>query len=435
MNSDEEMPDYEACMSRGRSLMGRSRYADAAEWFTQAIRIVPSEDTTYALLAICQINTEGQEAKAVETAARAVSLSPEDSFNRSIYSLALGASAKEGQDAPFRQALLEATEAIRLDPESGLAHTALARAQVRLKKWAAAETSARKALEFDPDDTVAAELLSAALLQQGKHEDHDHLVRYQLENHAEDDSAHSSAGWNALRKGDTAKANQHFREALRLNPNHEGARLGLVESYRARSWIYRSLLQFDAFINKLTGGRQTAFWIGGYLVYRWTSNLLKETAPWAASLLVGAWLLLVFWSSLARGLSSLFMLADRYARLSLKTREKWEGIVVGGMALLSVIALGISFFSSEPLFKITALCLLVGSLPAASAFTNDHYIGKWVYWAVAVFCIGCAFYPILGLLLVYTTGIKLPLILFVMNWGIITAVGFSLVRAFGIGYR
>ncbi len=129
------------------------------------------------------------------------------------------------------------------------------------------------------------------------------------------------------------------------------------------------------------------------------------------------------------------MLADRYARLSLKTREKWEGIVVGGMGLLSVIALGISFFSSEPLFKITALCLLVGSLPAASAFTNDHYFGKWVYWAIAVFCIGCAFYPILDLLLVYTTGIKLPLILSVMNWGIITAVGFSLVRAFGIGYR
>ncbi len=133
MNSDEEMPDCGACMSRGRSLMGRSRYADAAEWFTQAIRIVPSEDTTYALLAICRISTEGQEAKAVETAARAVSLSPEDSFNRSIYSLSIGASAKEGQDAPFRQALLEATEAIRLDPESGLAHTALARAQVRLK--------------------------------------------------------------------------------------------------------------------------------------------------------------------------------------------------------------------------------------------------------------------------------------------------------------
>ncbi len=437
MDTTSDAPDYQACLTRGRALLSRSRHEDAAQWFRRGIEIEPELGLCYALLAICLMNIEGKASEAADVARRAVSIEPEDCFTRCIHSLCLGNVAKDGQDGVLRQALAEAEEAARLDPDSEFAHTTLGRAQLRLKKWSEAETSARKALELDPDDTTAAEVLSAALLHQGKQGDHDDLVRVQLQNNADSDTAHSSAGWNALRKGDYKKANEHFMEALRLNPMHEGARLGLVESYRSRSFFYRGLIQFDAFINRITAGRQTAFWIGGYLIYRVAYGNLKTTAPWAAGLLAGCWLLLVFWSNMARGLSSFVMLFDRFARRSLRTKEKWEGVVVGGMAALALGFLISSFFAAEgaSALQLVALCVFIGAIPAASAFTNEHYIGKWVYWAVAAFCFACAMYPVVMLVLLFGFGMEVNVGFNVMMWGIYTAVAFSFLRMFGIGYR
>ena len=434
MDQAADTPDFAACLTRARALMDRSRYADAAGWLRQAIQIEPDAFVSYSLLSICLMNVERQERAAEETARRAVSLEPEDSFARAIHSLALAHLAKDGQDRLVREALEEAQEAVRLDPDSDFAHATLGRAWLRLSKWPEAEAAARQALALDPEDPGAAEVLSAALLRQGKQEDHDHLVRYQLQKNPEDDSTHATAGWNALRKGDHKGANKHFTEALRLNPMSEGARLGLVESYRARSVVYSSLIRFDAFMDRLTAGRQTAFWIGGYVAYRMLYGTLKTSAPWAASLLAGTWLLLIFWTSLGRGLASFTMLFDRFARQSLTARERWEGLIVGGMAVLALVFLGISFAEGSA-FALVALSCFFGALPAASAFTNDHYIGKYLYWAVAAFCLGSALYVLAAIGAGILLGIALPGMKSVMVAGIWTAVIFSFVRAFGIGYR
>lgn len=434
MEQAADTPDFSACLTRARALMDRSRYADAAGWLRQAIQLEPDAFVSYSLLSICQMNLEGQEREAETAARRAVSLEPEDSFARAIHSLALAHLAKDGQDGLVREALEEAKEAVRLDPDSDFAHATLGRAYLRLRKWPEAEAAARQALSLDPEDAGAAELLSAALLRQGKQEDHDHLVRYQLQKNPEDDSTHSSAGWNALRKGDHKAANKHFMEALRLNPMSEGARLGLVESYRARSIVYSSLIRFDAFMDRITAGRQTAFWIGGYVAYRMLYGTLKTSAPWAASLLAGAWLLLIFWSSLGRGLGSFAMLFDRFARRSLTAKERWEAVIVGGMAVLALVFLGVSFAGGSQ-WSLLALCCFFGALPAASAFTNDHYIGKWVYWAVAAACLGCACYALVAVMLKALTGFALPDVGEVMLASVMIAVIFSFVRAFGIWYR
>lgn len=415
-------------------LMDRSRHEEATQWLRQAIALEPDVSFPYALLAICLMSQTGREKEAADTAKRAVELEPEDSFVRSVRALALANQAKDGQDGLVREALAEALEAARLDPDSVFAHATIARAHLRLKRWKEAEAAARKGLELDPDDSSSAEVLSVALMQQGKQEDHDHLVRSQLEKNPEDDSTHSSAGWNALRRGDHKKANEHFAEALRLNPMSEGARLGLVESYRARSLVYRSLVKFDAFIDRITAGRQTMFWIGGYVIYRFAYTQLKVTAPWAAYLLAGAWLLLVFWGSLARSIASFTMLFDDFARRSLKPLEKWEGVVVGGLVVLALMTLLVAV-TLKPAFIMLALGLFICAIPAASAFTNDHYIGKWIYWAVAGFCIFCSLYPVASILLGVTIGTVLPYTPGVLSAGILTAVGFSFVRMFGLGYR
>ena len=433
MNDSSEVPDASQCLIRAHALMDRSRYQDAATWLQRGIEADPNSAECFSFLALCWMNLDEKQKDAVVAARRAVSLEPESPLAHGVLALTLLHQAKDGQDDIIKEALASAQQATQLDPDSCFAHATLARLYLKLHRWPQAESAARRALELDTTDASAAEILSVALLQQGKHETNDELVRQQLEQHAEEDSAHSSAGWNALQKGDYRKANEHFMEALRLNPNHEGARLGLVESFRSRSWFYRSLLQFNSFLSRLTEGRQTAIWLGGYLAYRLLYSFLRDRAPGVASLLAGCWLLLVFWTTLARGLSSLLMLLDRFARQCLKPIEKWEGIVVGGMAVLALVLFGASFVLGKWV-QVFALALFLGALPAASAFNNDHYIGKYFYWAVAGFCIVCAFYPLLAVLL-SGWNIHLPGSTQVLTAGLVTAVLFSFVRMFGIGYR
>ena len=129
----------------------------------------------------------------------------------------------------------------------------------------------------------------------------------------------------------------------------------------------------------------------------------------------------------------LLMLLDRFARQCLKPIEKWEGIVVGGMAVLALMLFASSFVLGKWV-QMYALALFLGAIPAASAFNNDHYIGKWFYWAVAGFCIVCAFYPLASAVL-SGWDIQLPGSTQALLAGIVTAVAFSFIRMFNLGYR
>ena len=282
----------------------------------------------------------------------------------------------------MQQARVAATEAVRLDPDSDFAHTVEAQIYLRLRKYPEAEASARRALAIDTENTVATEVLSASLLMQHKDEDNAHLVRYQLENNPEDDSSHTSAGWQALMKGKHREANTHFLEALRLNPMNEGARLGLVESFRARSWVYGGYLRFSHAMSRFSEGTQTAIVLGGFLAYKILHGALKSVSPFLASVLVAVWLTFAFWSHLARGFGSFFMLFDKFARRALKPLEKWEGLAVGGVVLLAVACLLASLALPGP-WRITALAFAFSAIASAAAFTNDHHVGKYVYGVAA----------------------------------------------------
>ena len=432
-----EPPNAGICLQRGRALLQRNRFDEAAHWFREAIQADPRNSLGYALLAVALSYSEGSQREGVDAARRAVQEDPESAFNHAVLSSALRQLARDGEDAVLRDSLAAADTAVRLEPDNDFAHTTRGHVQLLLRQWAAAEASALKALELDPDDSSAPEILSAALLNQGKDGDLRHLVRSQLAQNPESPSAHSAAGWNALRHGDHAAANRHFTEALRLSPMHEGARQGLVESYRARSFFYRWLIQLDAAVRKLSNGRETLFWIGGYVVYRISVGFLRQTAPWAANILIALWLTLVFGSYLFRGVSSFFVLFDRFARQSLRRKEKVEGLVIGSMTLLALALFAASLVATGPgvPFGTLALGVFAAAVPSASAFTNDHYLGRWLYGGVAVVCTCGAAYGLLSTAFAAAWGTRLPGDESATILTLVLAALFTFVRAFGIWYR
>ena len=243
-------------------LQSHHRLQEAIACYQQALELDAQHTPSFIMLALCWMQEDNTAPKSIDAAQRAVALEPENPFARSVLALALNANAKDGQTAAVKAALQQAEEAVNLDPDSDFSHAVLARLHLRLRDYPKAEASARAALSLDTENTMAAEVLSAALLLQKKDGDNQELIQYQLQRNAEDDSAHTSAGWIAVMQGDHKKANQHFLEALRLNPMNENARLGLIESLRARSWPYRLQLKFAHFMNQFTEGRQTAIMLG-----------------------------------------------------------------------------------------------------------------------------------------------------------------------------
>jgi len=430
--AEDSHPSPDAAFARGRLLQSQHRMQDAIACYQQALALDAHHTPSFIMLALCWMHDDDTAPKSVDAAQRAVALEPENPFARSVLALALNANAKDGQTGAVKAALQQAEEAVNLDPDSDFGHAVLARLHLRLRDYPKAEASARAALSLDTENTMAAEVLSAALLLQKKDGDNQDLIKYQLQRNAEDDSAHTSAGWMAVMQGDHKKANQHFLEALRLNPMNENARLGLIESYRARSWPYRLQLRFAHFMNQFTEGRQTAIMLGGFVCYKVLSTYLKTVSPILASVVIGAWLLFALWAHLARGFSSAFIVMDRFARQALRPREYWEGVVVGGLIFASVSSLILGFawhLGAEGGFA--ALVCILAAVVNAAAFTNDHWIGRYVYGSAAALAGTGALYCMLDVF----TGLNLP---FAGEFGalaILLGVVTTWLRGFGVLYR
>lgn len=408
--NDDLSSNHTALLQRASLLLEQGRYTDAAEWLQQALAIDPNDAQTLSSLAICWAQEPATQERAVEAARQAIALNPETGHYHSVLAITLIRLAKPGQDKLTLEAKTAAMKALELDPDDAHAHAVLGLTQLQLHQYPAAELSARQALSLNTGDTLATQVLSMALLNQRKDEDLQSLVDWQLMENPEEDSAHVSAGYQALYKGDHKKACLHFREALRIDPDNGGARDGLIESFRARSAFYRLFLKFNHFMRRFGKNGSTSIMIGGYVLYRFAYASLVGTYPVIAYLLAGAWMILAFWTFLARGLGSAMMLTDRFVRQAIQPKERWEGVAVGGMVLLALIFLLAGLILGRLSLVMSALACFFASVPIASAFFNAHHIGKWVDLFMAVVCGGAAL--IFSLLVVLHIQISSPLLLF-----------------------
>ena len=127
-----------------------------------------------------------------------------------------------------------------------------------LRRHADAETAAREALALDPDSSGAANLLSHALRIQGKSGENEGRIEAMLARDPESDDNHCAAGWQALQSGKREQAQTHFMEALRLNPENDLAREGMLEAFKARSPLYRSYLKWAFWMASQSQARQWA---------------------------------------------------------------------------------------------------------------------------------------------------------------------------------
>lgn len=317
-------------------LAAQGRRDLAEQHYREAVGADPNSDTAMAELSLC-LSEIGKARESEDAARRAVELDPEEDFNHYALSHALLAREKyhEALQAAKRTIELEST-----DPHNwhllALVHLAEGRHKDVID---AAETG----LTHAPDHEALLTVRASALTRLGKPQAVEDAQRV-LGQNPHSDIAHCNLGWACLHAGDTTRAIEHFREALRLDPNYGHARQGLLEAMKGRSRFYRPIVKYSLFMQRYS--ERTQWYIaGGFVVALIALRRAQQLAPALApaieiinAILFGACIFLVFGGALF----NLLMRFDPIGRFVLTPRESrlavWLGIVIGPTAVVTVAA-------------------------------------------------------------------------------------------------
>ncbi len=207
---------------------------------------------------------------ATEEARQAIGLEPDEAFPQYVLSAIM-----YGRNR-FPESKTAIQEAIRLEPDDADYWGQLAAIEYELRDWNASLAAADRGLQVDPEHVGCTNLRVQALTKLGRRTDADAAVEAALRRQPDNAYTHANRGWTLLEQRKPDKAMEHFREALRLDPEMEWARAGIVEALQARHLIYRWLLGYAFWMSRLSRQAQWGILIGGYVAYRFLGNLQTE---------------------------------------------------------------------------------------------------------------------------------------------------------------
>lgn len=229
-----------ANLEKALILIEQSRYKLAAAEIRQQLANDPNSSFAHALLSVCLIEMN-QDRAATEAAKLAVHLAPE--LSDTHYNLAKILYIQK----QLKQAKLAIKEAIRLESEvadyfallsviqlaQGDAFGGLLR-NLRIQALASAE----RGLSLDAEHLLCLNLRAMALLRLHRYQEAQNTLEIAIANDPENTAAYAIKGWVYLYCGNVDLAERCFRNSLRLDPEQEQARTGMMEVFKLRYSLY-----------------------------------------------------------------------------------------------------------------------------------------------------------------------------------------------------
>ncbi len=342
-------------VQRARMLVSQSRFELAEQELRQALTQEPNNAEVHSILAICLCEREQYE-EAKDEADHAIHLAPDQPFPYYVNALVLY------QCNRFGEAQEAMDVAVELDPFEADFFALRSQIYYARKNWKDTLAAAEEGLELDPENIDCANLKAMALVKLGNRESAGDAVAAALMRDPENAITHANQGWTLIEKGDYKKAMEHFREALRIQPEMEWARQGILEAMRAKYFLYRIVLGFFLWMSKFTSRSQWLVLIGMYLGFRFLSRLASNNPQWSVWIMPVLVLYVAFalMTWLAGPLFNLVLRLNRFGRLALSREEivtaNWVGLCVLG----ALTCLGFYFGNGDPSALIGALaCVFV----------------------------------------------------------------------------
>ena len=314
-------------LDRAQLLLQQSRPADAERETLIALTEDPESARGHAYLALSRLDLQ-KNTEALAAAQRTVALSPDDPFSHYIHAIVLIRLERA------KEARASIDEAIRIDPDNEAYFAVLANVHLAQRDWGAALEAAEQGLSINPEDVQCANLRSMALVRLGRKEEAMQTVDFALERAPEHAWSHANQGWNCLHRNDPKRAQDHFREALRLEPDFEYARQGMLEALKARNPVYRGMLAYFLWMGRLSAKLQWAFIIGTMFGVRAVRTAAEQNPQLGVVLwpLVVLFYAFIYLSWTAGPMFNLLLRFDRFGRLVLSRDERnatnWFGACV-----------------------------------------------------------------------------------------------------------
>ncbi len=326
---------------RGLLLAEQDRHEPAVQEFQQHLLEDPNDAFTHARLAISLAHLKRYE-EATHHAERAIGLAPDEAGTH----FALARVLYDRNRYPEAKAAVE--EALRLDPEEPVYFFLRGAMAADEHHWQQAVDDCDAGLALDPEHEGCLNLKARCLVKLGRDDSAGAALDEALRRNPDNAHTHANQGWRKLEAGDHKLALEHFREALRLDPELDWARAGIVEAMKARHFVYRIFLKYLTWMSRLTPRAQWIILVGAYVAYRFGANLAQENPSaygwlWPILVLYIAFALL---SWFAAPLFNLLLRLNRFGRLALSPDQS-RGSTVFGLGVLGVVLVWLAWFLFE----------------------------------------------------------------------------------------
>jgi tetratricopeptide (TPR) repeat protein len=352
-------------LARARLLLAQSRAAEAEQEAMAALAAEPENPFALAVLALSRVDQQ-KGPIALEAARQAVGIAPDEPYFHYVHALVLHRLDRD------KEALAAAQETLRLDPDDADHHALLASIYVSRREWPLALQAAEEALALQPEHVGAVNLRAIALTGLGRKEEAAATVDFALQRAPENAFSHSNQGWVCLHRNDPKQARVHFLEALRLQPDLEHARMGLLEALKATNPVYRGMLAYFLWSGRLRDRYQWAFlaglWFGGSFLRGLAASHPEQAWFWWSLLVV--YYLFVYLTWTAQPMFNLMLrlhpLGKEVLSQDQKVATNWFALTFGG-ALASLIWWRTS---ENPLGLLCLVYLAILSMCVAATFNR-----------------------------------------------------------------
>jgi tetratricopeptide (TPR) repeat protein len=356
----------ESLIERANQLIRLNRFSEAETELRGILSMDPNHAHALALYALC-LSEQNKMDEALRNINIAVGREPDNDFFLYLNALFLFKNGK------IKAAESMIRDAIRLQPRNAEYFGLLASLHLSQKEWASALDFSNQGLAVTPDNLTCLNTRSTALFKLDKKDEAYSTIEKALLNDPHNDTTHANLGWGLLEKGDHKKALEHFTEALKINPNSQHARAGLVEGLKSRYWFYRVFLRYAFWLSNMKGKGQWMVILGLYFGVKLMRVIAanNETLGLILTPLIYLYIIFAISTWIIGPLSNLFLRLNVYGRYALEEEEIESSNYVGA-ALCLGLAGGVLFLFRDDFLYVMILIYGVSMMIPLSSMLNPR---------------------------------------------------------------
>ncbi|GGI57168.1 tetratricopeptide repeat protein [Winogradskyella haliclonae] len=290
-------------------------------------------------------------------------------------------------------------QAISLDPFNADFFGSKSYILINQKEFSEALFYANKGLEIDAKNRVCLNARATCLTKLNLKEEAQETIENLLNDDPENSFSHANVGWSHLENNNLKSALHHFKASLKIDPNDEYARDGMLTAVKAKNVIYNWYLRYAFWMQKKSGKSQIFSLIAIYLVYRFSVKLLAFSGlSFLALPLIILYLLFALGTWIMEPISNMILLFDKYGKYLLDKDSRQSGQTMLALFSISIVSYLANLLLNLDILFLLSLSSLAATLPLSKAplnYKKDSKIFDYIYGSIILLA------PIIGYIIGY----------------------------------